>query len=221
MHEGFKFPAFNYESGKYSMTSPGSPSCIKHLELVLKGRTHRYFNQMVKQSIIDLSKNHLSGAIPENLTQLFHLGTLNLSWNQLTGTIPKSIGSLTALESPIPRSMTTLTFLSYLNLSYNNLSGQIPLDAKQGLETCLFWEQLTHSSGSKEMRKNVRVRTASNGNERPVKLTEATKLCISYPGCDYACCGVGNCDDMCQAMHGSLATGKCNRDSVCICRYPC
>ncbi|KAK7245571.1 hypothetical protein RIF29_40418 [Crotalaria pallida] len=29
-------------------------------------------------------------------------------------------------------------------------------------------------------------------NERPVKLTEATKLCISYPGCDYACCGVAN-----------------------------
>ncbi|OIW20190.1 hypothetical protein TanjilG_06591 [Lupinus angustifolius] len=137
MH-GFKLPQtyYNINNIDYSLSIPGYVPYNKHIKLVLKGTTYEYIDQMLVQSIIDLSNNHLSGDIPENLTKLLHLGALNLSWNHFTGTIPKSIGSLTDLEAldlsnnnlsgPIPPSMTSLTFLSYLNLSYNNLYGQIP-----------------------------------------------------------------------------------------------
>ncbi len=85
---------------------------------------------------IDLSRNNLTGEIPESLTNLLLLFTLNLSWNHLTGKIPKNIGALHRLETldlssyhlsgPIPPTMSSLNFLSHLNLSYNNLFGKIP-----------------------------------------------------------------------------------------------
>ncbi|RYR36276.1 hypothetical protein Ahy_A10g051271 isoform C [Arachis hypogaea] len=100
---------------------------------------------MVVHSTIDLSKNDLTGEIPEKLSELVHLGALNLSWNHLTGNIPSNIGSLTDLESldlshnhlsgSIPPSMTSMTFLSHLNLSYNNFSGQIPVANQFGTFT--------------------------------------------------------------------------------------
>lgn len=109
----------------------------RHTELVINGRTVEYLEQMLVHSIIDLSKNNLSGEIPVKITQLSHLGALNLSWNQLTGNIPNDIGLLKDLENldllhnklsgPIPQSMASMTFLSHLNLSYNNISGQIPM----------------------------------------------------------------------------------------------
>ncbi|CAJ2658757.1 unnamed protein product [Trifolium pratense] len=132
---GFKLPQM-YFSNSSIYQIWGYESYTRHTELVLKGRIIEYLNQSPVQSIIDLSKNNLSGEIPEKITQLIHLGALNLSWNHLTGDIPNNIGSLKDLESldlshnhlsgPIPTSMASMTFLSYLNLSHNNLSGQIP-----------------------------------------------------------------------------------------------
>ena len=135
---GFKLPQQNYSLGLlYSFEDFGILSYTKHTNLVINGRVVKYLKQMQVHSIIDLSKNNLSGEIPEKITQLIHLGALNLSWNQLTGNIPNNIGSLRDLENldlshnnlsgPIPASMASMTFLSYLNLSYNNLSGQIPM----------------------------------------------------------------------------------------------
>ena len=54
----------------------------------------------------------LSGAIPENIGDLFFLDTLNLSYNELSGSIPES---LSKLEN-----------LNWLYLKLNNLSGTIP-----------------------------------------------------------------------------------------------
>ncbi|THG06849.1 hypothetical protein TEA_007103 [Camellia sinensis var. sinensis] len=83
----------------------------------------------------NLSKNSISGKIPEELTTLQGLCFLNLFGNHITGVIPKNIGNMGLLESidlsrnqlcgEIPPSMSGLNFLSYLNLSYNNLSRKI------------------------------------------------------------------------------------------------
>ncbi|AES64029.1 LRR receptor-like kinase [Medicago truncatula] len=134
---GFKVPQTPFVYPVYSDLTQGYVPYTRHTELVIGGKVIEYTKEMPVHSIIDFSKNYLSGEIPENITQLIHLGALNLSWNQLTGNIPSKIGSLTDLEyldlshnnlsGPIPPNMASMTFLSRLNLSYNNLSGRIPL----------------------------------------------------------------------------------------------
>nr|GEU61063.1 leucine-rich repeat-containing protein [Tanacetum cinerariifolium] len=67
---------------------------------------------------------------------LLGLRWLNLSGNHLTGRIPEEIGKMTLLESldlsvnqidgRIPWSMSRLTTLNWLNLSSNQLTGEIP-----------------------------------------------------------------------------------------------
>ncbi|XP_052195138.1 receptor-like protein EIX2 [Diospyros lotus] len=121
---GFKaaLNSTRYE-GKLQVATKGS--------LLIFGESNLYL-----VNSIDLSKNNLSGGIPQALTTLSRLGTLILSGNQLTGKIPEKIGDLGALETldlshnrlvgRIPTNMASLTFLSHLNLSYNNLSGEIP-----------------------------------------------------------------------------------------------
>ncbi|RHN72170.1 putative leucine-rich repeat domain, L domain-containing protein [Medicago truncatula] len=135
--EGFKVPQTYFIDLIYSITDDSIVPYTRHTELVINRRIVKYLKQMPVHSIIDLSKNYLSGEIPEKITQLIHLGALNLSWNQLTGNIPNNIGSLIDLENldlshnnlsgPVPPSMASMTFLSHLNLSYNNLSEQIPM----------------------------------------------------------------------------------------------
>ncbi|KAJ4754170.1 LRR receptor-like serine/threonine-protein kinase GSO1 [Rhynchospora pubera] len=85
---------------------------------------------------IDLSWNHLTGQIPQDITNLLGLKVLNLADNSIGGNIPTTIENMQQLESldlsmnqltgPIPPSLGYLTFLSWLNVSYNNLSGPIP-----------------------------------------------------------------------------------------------
>ncbi|XP_047968821.1 receptor kinase-like protein Xa21 isoform X2 [Salvia hispanica] len=62
---------------------------------------------------LDLSRNQLSGEIPNTISQLENLVRLSLSSNKLKG--------------PIPESLTVLKDLQYLDLSHNNLSGLIPI----------------------------------------------------------------------------------------------
>ena len=61
---------------------------------------------------MNLSRNDLSGSIPEEIGSLELLESLDLSWNELSGTIPPSISNFQAL--------------GMLNLSNNHLSGNIP-----------------------------------------------------------------------------------------------
>ncbi|KAJ7962178.1 putative Leucine-rich repeat receptor-like protein kinase family protein [Quillaja saponaria] len=62
-------------------------------------------------SVWNLSRNHLTGGIPSQFSNIWNLNhkDLDLSYNKLTGSIPKE-----------------LAYLNHLNLSYNSLSGQIP-----------------------------------------------------------------------------------------------
>lgn len=130
---GFKAPS-PYVGG---IPTDDSVVYTEHMDLFMKGVPLEYTTQMHVVNFIDLSRNNLSGEIPQTLTGLSYLGSLNLSWNQLTGNIPANIAALHQLESldlsdnhlsgTIPPNMTTMTFLSHLNLSHNNLSGEIPV----------------------------------------------------------------------------------------------
>ncbi|CAL4983520.1 unnamed protein product [Urochloa decumbens] len=105
--------------------------------LVMKHEVLKYGSHGVVDVVgIDMSLNHLTGGIPDEIVSLSMLLNLNLSWNHLSGKIPKNIGSMKSMESldlsrnslagEIPRSLSDLTYLSYLDLSYNNLSGMVP-----------------------------------------------------------------------------------------------
>ena len=106
------------------------------LLLVMKGNTYTYSKILSEVTTMDLSRNNLSGVIPEEIGALRHLRNLNFAGNHLVGMIPEKIGDMLSLESldlssnklsgAIPQSLSKLTFLDYLNLSYNNLSGRIP-----------------------------------------------------------------------------------------------
>uniref|UniRef100_A0A0E0BKA9 non-specific serine/threonine protein kinase n=1 Tax=Oryza glumipatula TaxID=40148 RepID=A0A0E0BKA9_9ORYZ len=82
------------------------PLVMKHQEL--KYRSYEVFDMVV----IDMSLNHLTGEIPNEIISLHGLVNLNLSWNHLSGKIPENIGAMKSLES--------------LDLSRNNISGEIP-----------------------------------------------------------------------------------------------
>ncbi|CAD5171049.1 unnamed protein product [Musa acuminata subsp. malaccensis] len=62
--------------------------------------------------VLDLSKNNLSGSIPEEVSSMFNLERLDLSFNDSSGSIPSSI--------------TKLNFLSFFSVAYNHLQGLIP-----------------------------------------------------------------------------------------------
>ncbi|XP_078153763.1 uncharacterized protein LOC144548919 isoform X2 [Carex rostrata] len=104
------------------------------LELVLKGRSDLYFDDILQmQCIIDLSSNRLVGNIPEDIGRMNWLITLNLSNNHLSGAIPNSISNLHQLENldlshnsltgEIPRELIELTLLESFSVAYNDLSG--------------------------------------------------------------------------------------------------
>ncbi|XP_072972782.1 receptor-like protein EIX2 [Typha angustifolia] len=106
------------------------------LFLVMQGKESKYSEILYLVKTIDLSRNNLSGVIPEEIGALWQLENLNLAGNHLVGIIPEKMGNMLSLESldlssnklsgAIPQSISKLTFLDHLNLSYNNLSGRIP-----------------------------------------------------------------------------------------------
>ncbi|KAH7690680.1 Leucine-rich repeat protein, partial [Dioscorea alata] len=109
---------------------------MDNINVNLKGRDVQYDKLLPLLISIDLSRNELSGEIPEDLMNLLEKMGMNLSGNHLTGRISEKMGILLRLESldlsnnnlsgEIPTTMIMLSFLSRLNLSYNNLSGRIP-----------------------------------------------------------------------------------------------
>ena len=107
-----------------------------HVLLMWKGREYDYKHILGLLKIIDLSSNKLTGAIPEEITELTGLISLNLSRNLLSGQIISNIGELQSLDfldlsknqlsGRIPSSLSHIDRLSVLDLSNNNLSGKIP-----------------------------------------------------------------------------------------------
>ncbi|KAM3704116.1 hypothetical protein ACJW31_04G151300 [Castanea mollissima] len=85
---------------------------------------------------LDLSSNHLIGAIPASFGNLSNLTTLHLFENQLSGSIPKELGMLSSvndldlssnnLTGTIPNSLGNLSHLTILYLDHNQLFGSIP-----------------------------------------------------------------------------------------------
>nr|DAD30242.1 TPA_asm: hypothetical protein HUJ06_031710 [Nelumbo nucifera] len=87
-----------------------SPSSLQHVHLQnngLKGPMSKAFSNCSSLVTLDVSYNHLTGAIPEWIGGLSNLGALLLEGNQFEGRIPK------------------LQRLSIMGFSHNILSGQI------------------------------------------------------------------------------------------------
>ncbi|KAK9072500.1 hypothetical protein SSX86_008934 [Deinandra increscens subsp. villosa] len=109
---------------------------IEHLRITWKGTARDFNNIMGLLKVINLSKNNLTGKIPDELADLHELTALDLSMNALYGRIPSKIGDIkdlqvfdlsnNSLSGDIPSNMCEMHFLSYLDVSYNNLSGRIP-----------------------------------------------------------------------------------------------
>lgn len=105
------------------------------LSVLMKKQELKYGTSAANEMVgIDLSLNHLTGGIPDEIISLKGLLILNLSWNHLSGKIPIKIGDMKSLESlsrnnlsgEIPTTLSELTYLSSLDLSYDNLEGRIP-----------------------------------------------------------------------------------------------
>ncbi|XP_049413178.1 receptor-like protein EIX1 [Solanum stenotomum] len=115
---------------------PESQRYEGQLNVFSKGRDLLYKDNLYLVNGIILSGNHLTGELPEELTNLSRMNTLNLSMNHLSGKIPEEIERLRQLETldlsrneihgTIPAGMTSLTLLTHLNLSHNHLSGRVP-----------------------------------------------------------------------------------------------
>ncbi|XP_068648691.1 leucine-rich repeat receptor-like protein kinase TDR [Aristolochia californica] len=87
-------------------------------------------------SVIELEKNHLSGAIPEHVANCRDLERLDFAHNALTGSIPSELANLPRLSildlshnkltGPMPPRFGNSSRLALLNVSFNNISGSIP-----------------------------------------------------------------------------------------------
>ncbi|RZB90301.1 putative LRR receptor-like serine/threonine-protein kinase isoform E [Glycine soja] len=84
---------------------------------------------------LDLSRNHLTGAIPEETPQFLRLNYLNLSHNSLSSSLPKVLTqypklrvldiSFNQLDGLLPANLLTLPTLQELRLENNMISGGI------------------------------------------------------------------------------------------------
>ncbi|KAK6138286.1 hypothetical protein DH2020_027977 [Rehmannia glutinosa] len=116
-------PQFVREELEYSFLMR---AFLESVSVTTKGNEFQYDTILPLVTNIDLSKNNLSGDIPEEITSLIELRSLNLSLNHFTGSIPDSIGnmkqmesldfSLNSLSGEIPSSFTSMSSLNYLNL---------------------------------------------------------------------------------------------------------
>ncbi|XXG54861.1 hypothetical protein AAC387_Pa03g2638 [Persea americana] len=107
------------------------------IDLITKGISYNYTGMPVQwMTLIDLSMNKLTGAIPFEMGNMTGLRALNLSHNLLNGPLPVSFQNMENLESldlshnnlagKIPQEITKLSFLGAFSVAFNNLSGEIP-----------------------------------------------------------------------------------------------
>ncbi|XWS10509.1 hypothetical protein CRYUN_Cryun39dG0085700 [Craigia yunnanensis] len=113
-------------------------TCIKELvEFTTKSGSYSYGGNILEyMSGIDLSRNKLTGQIPDELGNLSGMHSLNLSHNNLIGVIPSSFSKLKLIESldlsynnlcgGIPIQLVELNFLEVFSVAHNSLSGRTP-----------------------------------------------------------------------------------------------
>ncbi|XP_048134925.1 probable LRR receptor-like serine/threonine-protein kinase At3g47570 [Rhodamnia argentea] len=85
---------------------------------------------------LNLSHNHLTGALPKEIGEMKNLNYMDISGNMLDGDMPSSLGNCAVLvllrlqdnlfQGSIPQSLSSLRGIKILDLSCNNLSGGIP-----------------------------------------------------------------------------------------------
>ncbi|KAJ0873721.1 putative protein kinase RLK-Pelle-LRR-XII-1 family [Helianthus annuus] len=98
-------------------------------------------------TILNLSRNSLTGSLPQEIENLERVVTIDLSNNRLSGNIPNSIQNCKSLEQliisenyfsgNIPNGLGELNGLTTLDLSSNELCGSIPLNL-QNLKALQF-----------------------------------------------------------------------------------
>ena len=103
--------------------------------------TREFFNLPSLSTILNLSKNLLSGPFPEEVSLLKNVVTIDLSDNLFSGNISGSIGECKSLEElflarnllsgPIPSTLEEVKGLDTLDLSSNQLSGSIPVELEK------------------------------------------------------------------------------------------
>ncbi|XVF71079.1 hypothetical protein PTKIN_Ptkin12aG0006100 [Pterospermum kingtungense] len=134
-----KITTFNDISRDYVRNSSlnGSFSIEEAIEFTRKNRSDSYKGRVLSYlSGIDLSSNHLTGEIPQEVKNFQNINFLNLSHNSLTRSIPPAVSELKQIESldlsynnlsgTIPPEIVRLTFLSFFSVANNNLSGSTP-----------------------------------------------------------------------------------------------
>ncbi|KAL8467135.1 hypothetical protein ACS0TY_036013 [Phlomoides rotata] len=113
---------------------------IETLDLHGTGITGSVPHSLWKIAYLDLSDNHLTGKIPEQV----HCIYLYLSSNKFSGSVPRITGGMQDLDlsnnsfsggnnnisGSIPNSIQFLTDLWSLNLGGNKISGQVPLSMR-------------------------------------------------------------------------------------------
>ncbi|XP_028760264.1 receptor-like protein EIX1 [Neltuma alba] len=96
---------------------------------------------------LDLSYNHLGGALPDCLANWKQLGLLNLGSNKLIGEVPPSLASLklvlldlgdNSFFGKFSSNMLNGTYLEYLILEKNKFSGSLPNPVAQYLDPYLI-----------------------------------------------------------------------------------
>ncbi|XP_039134793.1 receptor-like protein EIX2 [Dioscorea cayenensis subsp. rotundata] len=102
----------------------------------LHGRVPDWLCQVKGLEFIDISKNHLSGELPDCWLDSFTLSNINLAYNNISGSIPDSICHLRGLNSLLlshnrlssefPNSLKNCSQLIVLDLGYNSFIGSIP-----------------------------------------------------------------------------------------------
>ncbi|CAH2068710.1 unnamed protein product [Thlaspi arvense] len=122
-----KLGQLNLSNNLLSGFLPFSLSNFSSLQILLLGETN---------SLLDLRGNSLSGKIPPEVGNCFHLTFLDLSKNNLSGSIPPEISNIRILNylnlsrnhlvEAIPNSIGYMKSLTILDLSFNDLSGQLP-----------------------------------------------------------------------------------------------
>ncbi|XVF71081.1 hypothetical protein PTKIN_Ptkin12aG0006200 [Pterospermum kingtungense] len=131
-----------------AMSPRGSFSIEGQIEFTRKNRSDSYKGRVLSYlSGIDLSCNHLTGEILQEVKNFQNINFLNLSHNSLTGPIPPAVSELRQIESldlsynnltgTIPPQIVRLTFLVSFSVANNNLSGSTP---KMTAQFALFEE---------------------------------------------------------------------------------